>query len=97
MRSSRRQQSSPAKEPSLFSQATHLQSKLEQELSEKTKLMQLLEQLQNHQQEERPTENSAQEKLISCLAALHDGWEAKSAGQGCYLREWETEEACKLC
>nr|CAD7432240.1 unnamed protein product [Timema monikensis] len=101
MRSSRRQQSSPAKEPSLFSQvtlfiilivttrfighmlkgatlavdktanvgkmkATHLQSKLEQELSEKTKLMQLLEQLQNHQQEERPTENSAQEKLIRC-------------------------------
>nr|CAD7568886.1 unnamed protein product [Timema californicum] len=99
MRSSPRQQSSPAKEPSLFSQvtlfiilivttcfidhmlqgatlavdktanvgkmkATHLQSKLEQELSEKTKLMQLLEQLQNHQQEERPTENSAQEKLI---------------------------------
>nr|CAD7405197.1 unnamed protein product [Timema poppensis] len=99
MCSSPRQQSSPAKEPSLLSQvtlviilivttrfidrmlqgatlavdktanvgkmkATHLQSKLEQELSEKTKLMQLLEQLQNHQQEERPTENSAQEKLI---------------------------------
>ncbi|CAG2058832.1 unnamed protein product, partial [Timema podura] len=49
------------------STVAHLQSKLEQELSEKTKLMQLLEQLQNHQQEERHephTENSAQEKLI---------------------------------